>query len=167
MTAGSIQLGRVAGIPVRAHWTILLVAALFGARLANAFGVVAGVIAIVAFFVAILAHEFGHALVARRFGVDTESIDLWALGGVARLDREAPSPRAEALVAHAGPFVSHVIGIVLFSVGWTLQSGVVAWVELRRAWLYKEGPWPAHLAERRGAQTRARLYSNGAVGRTR
>jgi Zn-dependent protease len=128
MTAGSIQLGRVAGIPVRAHWTILLVAALFGARLANAFGVVAGVIAIVAFFVAILAHEFGHALVARRFGVDTESIDLWALGGVARLDREAPSPRAEALVALAGPFVSLVIGIVLFSVGWILQSGVVAWV---------------------------------------
>ena len=43
------------------------------------------VVGTVAFLVSILLHEFGHALTARRFGVDTESIQLWALGGVARL----------------------------------------------------------------------------------
>ncbi len=53
---------------------------------------VGGVIGTVGFFVSILAHEFGHAMVARHYGVRTQSIDLWALGGVARLDRESPEP---------------------------------------------------------------------------
>ncbi|MFT6392276.1 MAG: Zn-dependent protease, partial [Ilumatobacter sp.] len=87
MTNGSLHLGRYFGILVRAHWSMALVAVLFGVSLANQFGVVAGLIAVTAFFASILAHEFGHALVARRYEVNTESIDLWALGGVARLDR--------------------------------------------------------------------------------
>ena len=62
-----------------------------------------GIVATAAFFGSIVAHEFGHALVARRFGVETESIDLWLLGGVAQLDREPPTPRAEGLIAVAGP----------------------------------------------------------------
>jgi Zn-dependent protease len=128
MFTGSLQVGRVAGIPVRVHWTILLVAALFGTSLARVLGVVAGGIAILAFFLTILAHEFGHALVARRYGVETESIDLWALGGVARLDREAPTPGAEALIALAGPAVSLLIGIVAFGGGLALGVGLLAWV---------------------------------------
>ena len=54
-------------------------------------------IGVVAFFASILGHELAHAVVARRFGVATTSIDLWALGGVARLDREpqhGQGPRA-------------------------------------------------------------------------
>lgn len=128
MITGSLQIGRVAGIPVRAHWTILLVAALFGTNLAALLGVVAGAIAVVAFFLTILAHEFGHALVARRYGIQTESIDLWALGGVARLDREAPTPGAEARVALAGPIVSLLIGVTAFGLGYTLGIGLVAWI---------------------------------------
>ncbi|MDX2379185.1 MAG: site-2 protease family protein [Acidimicrobiia bacterium] len=128
MITGSLQIGRLFGIPVRAHWTILLIAALFGTNLAALLGVVAGVIAMVAFFLTILAHEFGHALVARRYGIETESIDLWALGGVARLDREAPTPGAEAWVALAGPIVSLLIGITAFSAGLVLGVGLIAWV---------------------------------------
>ena len=128
MITGSLQIGRVVGIPVRAHWTILLIAALFGTNLAAVLGVVAGVIAVLAFFLTILAHEFGHALVARRYGIETESIDLWALGGVARLDREAPTPGAEAWVALAGPIVSLSIGITFFFTGIALGIGLVALV---------------------------------------
>ncbi len=128
MITGSLQIGRISGIPVRAHWTILLVAALFGTNLAAVLGVVAGAIAVLAFFLTILAHEFGHALVARRYGIQTESIDLWALGGVARLDREAPSPRAEAWVALAGPIVSLVIGVTAFAAGVALDVGLLAWI---------------------------------------
>jgi Zn-dependent protease len=123
-----MQIGRVVGIPVRAHWTILLIAALFGTNLAAVLGVVAGAIAVLAFFLTILAHEFGHALVARRYGIETESIDLWALGGVARLDREAPTPGAEAWVALAGPIVSLVIGVTFFFTGIAFGIGLVAWV---------------------------------------
>lgn len=128
MTTGSIGLGTYAGIPVRAHWSMALVAALIGFNLAVALGIVAGVIATVAFFASILAHEFGHALVARRFGVQTESIDLWMLGGIAHLDRESPSPRAEGLIAVAGPATSAAIGVVTFAAGYAVGSTVLAWI---------------------------------------
>ncbi len=128
MTNGSLSLGRYFGIPVRAHWSMALVAVLFGVSLAGSFGIVAGVIVIVAFFVSILAHEFGHALVARRYGVQTQSIDLWALGGMARLDREPPTPRADGLIAGAGPLVSLLIGLVTFGGGYVIGSNAIVWV---------------------------------------
>ncbi|MEM9745849.1 MAG: site-2 protease family protein [Actinomycetota bacterium] len=124
MTA-SLPLGRFSGIPIRAHWSTALVALLFGLSFTAQLGVVAGIVATVAFFLSILAHELGHALVARRHGVETQGIDLWALGGVARLDREAPTPRAEALIAVAGPAVSLVLGAVGLGVGVALESAAV------------------------------------------
>ena len=128
MNSGSLQLGRYFGIPVRAHWSMALVAVFFGVNLARALGLVAGVVAVVAFLLSILAHEFGHALVARRYGVETESIDLWALGGVARLDREPPTPRADGLIAGAGPLVSLVLGVVTFGSALLVHSNVLAWI---------------------------------------
>lgn len=128
MVSGSISLGRYAGIPVRAHWSMALIAAFFGANLGSAFGVLLGIVATVAFFLSILVHEFSHALVARRYGVQTESIDLWALGGVAHLDRDPPTPRADGWIAVAGPLGSLVIGLVGFGAGWALGSGVLAWI---------------------------------------
>jgi Zn-dependent protease len=128
MSSGSLSLGRYAGIPVRAHWSMALIAAFFGANLGAVFGVIPGLLATVAFFVSILAHEFAHALVARRYGVQTESIDLWALGGVARLDREPPTPKADGLIALAGPAASLVIGLAAFSFGYFTGSGIVAWI---------------------------------------
>ena len=128
MSTGSLSLGRYAGIPVRAHWSMALIAAFFGANLGATFGIIPGMLATLAFFISILAHEFAHALVARRYGVQTESIDLWALGGVARLDREPPSPRADGLIAIAGPAASLVIGAATFSLGLTIESGPVAWI---------------------------------------
>jgi len=117
MNNGSLSLGRYLGIPVRAHWSMAIVAVLFGVSLTSDLGVVAGTIVVGAFFLSILAHEFGHALVARRYGVQTQSIDLWALGGVARLDREPPTPRADGLIAVAGPVVSLLIGVAALGGG--------------------------------------------------
>jgi Zn-dependent protease len=130
MAPGSIRLGTYAGIPVRAHWSMAFIAVWFGVVLSIDLGVVGGVIATVAFFASILAHEFGHAMVARHYGVQTQSIDLWALGGVARLDRESPSPKADGLIAVAGPAVSLVLGVAGFGVGLALQSSVLVWVGL-------------------------------------
>lgn len=128
MPTGTLSLGRYAGIPVRVHWSMALVAALFGTNLAAALGIVPGIVATLAFFLSILAHEFGHAIVARRYGVQTESIDLWALGGVARLDRESPTPKADGLIALAGPAVSLLIGAVTFGMAFVLDSQVLGWV---------------------------------------
>ncbi len=126
MSTGSIPLGRWAGIPVRAHWTIAFIALLFGVSWSQVLGVAGAVAATGALFASILAHEFGHALVARRYGVQTQSIDLWALGGVARLDREPPTPRADGLIAVAGPLVSLTLGIVLVGGALALQSYTLA-----------------------------------------
>ncbi len=128
MTPGSIRLGTYAGIPVRAHWSMAIIAVWFGVLLSADLGIVGGVVATIAFFASILAHEFGHAMVARRYGVNTQSIDLWALGGVARLDRESPSPRADGLIAVAGPAVSLLIGVASLGAWFVFRSDVLFWV---------------------------------------
>jgi Zn-dependent protease len=114
-TNGSFSLGKLAGIPFRVHWSVLLIAVFFGTSLAAQYGAVGATAAIVAFLGSILAHELAHALTARRYGVKTTSIQLWALGGVAQLDREAPSARAEGWIAVAGPLAS--VAIALTSAG--------------------------------------------------
>jgi Zn-dependent protease len=116
MLNGSLKLGRWAGISVNVHWSVLLIAVLLGTGLSRTLGWVVASIGIVAFLGSILAHEFSHALVARRFGVGTQSIELWALGGMARLDREAPSPRAEGWIAVAGPLASLAVGVIALAI---------------------------------------------------
>src|SRR5690606_35761152 len=68
-----------------------------------------------------LGHELAHALTARRYGVEARRITLWLLGGVSELDTDAPTPRAEFLIAAAGPAASLVFGGVA-AVG-TLLAG--------------------------------------------
>lgn len=122
MNSGSLQLGTLSGILVKVHWSVALISMLLGVSLAQAIGFVPAAIAVVAFMASILVHEFAHALTARRFGVGTESIQLWALGGVARLDRESPSAKAEGWIAAAGPIAS--LGVALASLGgWALLGG--------------------------------------------
>jgi Zn-dependent protease len=136
MSRGSLTIGRISGIPFLVHWSVVLVAFVFGANLADAYGWAGAGLAIVAFLASILAHELAHALVARRFGVSTQSIQLWALGGVARLDRDAPTPKAEGWIAAAGPLASLAIGALslggMFAVD---AAGVAAPVPGILAWL--------------------------------
>jgi Zn-dependent protease len=138
---GSLRIGRIAGIPVGVHWSLAVVAALLTTELAtgplrSTVGGDGTALALasamaVAFFASILAHELGHALVARRHGVGTEGIDLWAMGGVARLSKEPPTPRAAWRIAVAGPAVSAVL-VALFAVLAVVLSGPAA---VALAWL--------------------------------
>jgi len=117
MTA-SLRLGRIAGIPVGASWSVLLIAALFAWSLAGSIlpGLVPGLVpstywaaAVVAtglFLGSLLAHEVGHALVARRAGLRVRGITLWLLGGVAQLEEEPATPRDDLRVAIVGPAIS-------------------------------------------------------------
>jgi Zn-dependent protease len=115
MFPGSLKLGRLAGVSINLHWSVALIAVLLGAGLAEPYGLAAAAAAVVLFLVSILVHEMSHALVARRFGVGTQSIELWALGGMARLDRDAPTPKAEGWIAAAGPLAS--IAVAVASIG--------------------------------------------------
>ena len=120
---GTFVLGRLSGIPLLIHWSVLLIALLIGSSLATDYGWVGAGLAMVAFLASIVAHEFAHALVARRYGVSTQSIQLWALGGVARLDREAPTARAEGWIAAAGPLASLAVAAVSLGAFFALLAG--------------------------------------------
>jgi len=73
-----------------------------------------GVIGAVGLFFSILFHEFCHSLVARKFGIPMRGITLFIFGGVAEMDDEPPSPKAEFLMAAAGPLSSMALGTLFF-----------------------------------------------------
>ena len=75
------------------------------------------------FFVSILLHELGHAVVAIRNGIAIAGIDLWLFGGVAKMSRDTQSPGVEFRVAVAGPLVTLVIAIVCAGLGMLAAGG--------------------------------------------
>lgn len=133
----SLPLIRIATIPVRVHWSWLLIFALLiillepiyaGMRL----GVNAWAIALLMGLLiagSVLLHELGHALVARRYRLTVRGILLFALGGTAEVDNAASDPTAEFAIAVAGPLVNLVLaalcGLIWLRMGAT--SVAAAW----------------------------------------
>lgn len=144
----SVRLGRVAGIDIGAHWSVLVVVVLLGYVLSvnvlpagapgysgTAYVLVAIAVSVI-FLGCLLAHELAHALVARRNRVGARRITLWLLGGVSELDSDPPTPRAEFLIAAVGPFVSLVLGAAAGAGAVLLGAvGVGQLVVVALAWL--------------------------------
>ena len=141
----SIELGRIYGIRVGIHWSWLVVFALIAWTLASGIFpemnpglgdgtyIAMAIVASILFFLSILLHELGHAVQARREGMEIDGITLWLFGGVARFKGMFPSAGAEFRIAIAGPLVSLALG-VLFALGALAISvreavdGVAAWL---------------------------------------
>ncbi len=73
-------------------------------------------------FSSILFHEFCHSLVARRFGLPMKGITLFIFGGVAEMNDEPPSPRAEFFMAVAGPVSSILLGLIFYAAAVVTES---------------------------------------------
>ncbi|MBI5311502.1 MAG: site-2 protease family protein [Actinobacteria bacterium] len=122
-----LPLFRVAGVSVTAGWSWLLALGYVVFLLLGSFNDVLGpgkdfeafayaVALSFLFFGSIVLHEFGHAIVARRNGVGILGIELWLLGGLAKMDRDPATPGAEFRVAAAGPLVTAVVAAACLGV---------------------------------------------------
>ncbi len=130
MLQRGLPLFRLLGIPVYLDFSFLLVLPLLSFLIAHnlplyleLFGLpqeegllearfLLGLAAALGLFLSVLLHELGHALAARRFGVETKRITLWLLGGVAQLERIPREPKKELLIALAGPLVSFALALL-------------------------------------------------------
>jgi Zn-dependent protease/CBS domain-containing protein len=113
-----IQVARVMGIPIYLHFSWLIIFGLIVWTLSTGYFPAQypdlpassywakGLVASLLFFVSILLHELGHAVVALRHGLRTRSITLFIFGGVAQLEKDPKDGRAEFWMAAAGPLVS-------------------------------------------------------------
>lgn len=102
-----LRLGRILGIDVSLHWTLLLLIAFAGMTSGTAF-------VTAAIFGCVLLHELGHSMAARQFGIETHSIVLLPIGGIASLERMPRDPFQELWIAVAGPLVNVVIAATLY-----------------------------------------------------
>ena len=119
---GSYTLFHVRGIRIAVDWSWLLILFFLIYSMSRAYGDTLGedptdaapfalaVASAIGFFGSILLHELGHAWAALRQGVGITSIQLWMFGGVANMDRESDTPRAEFEIAVAGPAVT--LGVI-------------------------------------------------------
>ena len=133
----SLQIGNLAGIPVKLHWSFLLVIPLFawiiGSQIlltteliAVLFGVpidptliaaglnpyVLGIVVALGLFVGVFIHEMAHSLIAKAKGIEIHSITLLILGGVSQMEETMPDPKVELPMALAGPLMSLAVGVI-------------------------------------------------------
>ncbi|MGH2742501.1 MAG: site-2 protease family protein [Thermoleophilaceae bacterium] len=127
---GSIQLARVFGIRigVDVSWFLVLFLIIYSltdyyqAVGAGSDAFLLATVSALLFFLSILLHELGHAVVAIRNGIPISGIDLWLFGGVAKLERDTDSAGVEFRVAVAGPLVTLAVAAACFGLGALISS---------------------------------------------
>jgi Zn-dependent protease/CBS domain-containing protein len=141
----AIPLGRIAGFPVKVHWSVLVILWLFTWSLASTLpGVVkgyspviywlAGTCGALVLLASLLAHELAHAVVARRMGVSVGSVTLWLFGGVTTLQGEAKTPKAAFRIAIAGPATSLALSAAFAGLAIALASVRAVAIAVSVAW---------------------------------
>ncbi|HEX6718540.1 MAG TPA: site-2 protease family protein [Pyrinomonadaceae bacterium] len=128
-----IKLGRIFGVEIGLHYSWFIIALLITFSLAGHFQVNnpqwsdtlrwgVAIVTSLLFFAAIVVHELSHAVVAKLRGLPVRSITLFALGGVAQIEKEAADAKTEFWMGIIGPITSFVIGVVCLvitiALGW-------------------------------------------------
>jgi Zn-dependent protease/predicted transcriptional regulator len=125
----SLTIGRFGGTAVKVHVTFLLLLAWIGFSAWQQGGLTAArdsLVFIILLFVCVVLHEFGHILVARRYGIQAPEVTLLPIGGVASLQKMPDKPSQEFAIAVAGPAVNFVIAIVLLLLVGSFDSADLA-----------------------------------------
>jgi len=130
------------GIPLHLHWTALLTALLIAVSAPTAVGIsggaaasfLVGALAVLLFGASLVAHEYAHALMARRRGIGVRRVQMWALGGMAELETEPRRWNDELAVSIVGPLMSLAIGATavgaalgLSFAGTSVAASLFAW----------------------------------------
>ena len=127
-----IKLGRIFGVEIGLHYSWFIIALLITFSVADQFQLNnprwsstlrwgLAIVTALLFFISIVAHELSHALVAKARGLPVRSITLFALGGVAQIEKEAADAKTEFWMGIVGPITSFLIG--LLCLGITLALG--------------------------------------------
>jgi Zn-dependent protease len=114
----SWTLGKIAGVELKIHLTFVFLLIWIGFSTVLSGGTANAalfeILFVLALFLCVVLHEFGHALAAKSFGIPTRDITLLPIGGVARLETMPEDPKEELIVAGAGPAVNVAIAGLLF-----------------------------------------------------
>jgi Zn-dependent protease len=148
MNRGGVPIARIAGIRISADWSVLLIGALLAWGVAGGavpgqvpgtpvwLAWIVGVIAAALLIASLVAHELGHALLARRRGVPVDGIRLWLFGGIAQMNGDQMTGRTEMLVAAVGPAVTLLLAGAFIGFSWLLvQAGAPPLVIVVTEWL--------------------------------
>jgi len=135
---GAWKIATVMGIPIRIHFSWLIVFGLITWLLSSRYFPqvtpdlpfvsywVSGVMAALLLFTSVAFHELAHSWVAQRYRLKIESITLFIFGGVAQLKGEPPHPRAEFWIAVAGPLSSFFLSALFFFLMMNTEGGTKA-----------------------------------------
>jgi Zn-dependent protease/CBS domain-containing protein len=141
---GNFSIGRFGGVEVRLNWSLLIIFALLvwsltdgifpsqNPGLSHGTYLTMAIVAAVLFLASILLHELGHSWLARREGIEVDSITLWLFGGVSQFKSRFKSAGAEFRVAVIGPLVSIGLGVMFVLIALadvpSAVDGVAAWL---------------------------------------
>lgn len=135
---GAWKIGKIMGIPIRVHFSWIIVFGLITWSLSTYYFPKAapdlpavsywikGALAALLLFVSVAFHELAHSIVARKYKLSMESITLFIFGGVAQMKGEPPHPKAEFWIAIAGPISSFFLSALFFSFSLSTIGGLKA-----------------------------------------
>ena len=137
LQSGSLKIATIMGIPIRVHFSWLIVFGIITWSLSTFYFPKAapsltvrsywasGAVAALLLFVSVAIHELSHSFIAGRYKLPISGITLFIFGGISQMKGEPPHPRAEFAIAIAGPLSSFLLALVFFTAYRMADIGVV------------------------------------------